>query len=122
MTDFWIRTLAGAAGGVLTGFGIGGGTLLLLYMNMFTNLSLSAVRGINLAYFLPTAGASLIGHIRNRMVDARAFLFAASAGLAVSAASAWLAQDISQDMGRKIFGAFLIIVGLREIFRKGTAR
>ena len=53
--SFLIATLAGLATGVLSGFGIGGGTLLLIYMTSFAQLDQSMAQGINLLYFLPTA-------------------------------------------------------------------
>ena len=50
----WILPLAvGAATGVLSGFGVGGGTLLLVYMTAFAGVEQRLAQGINLLYFLP---------------------------------------------------------------------
>ena len=61
MSD-WILPLAvGAATGVLSGFGVGGGSLLLIYMTSFAGLEQPLAQGINLLYFLP-AGLLAAGY------------------------------------------------------------
>ena len=55
MNDWIGPLLAGAATGILSGFGAGGGTLLLVYMTAFAGVEQRAARGINLIYFIPAA-------------------------------------------------------------------
>ena len=51
----WVLPLAvGAATGVLSGFGVGGGTLLLVYMTAFAGVDQHLAQGINLLYFRPS--------------------------------------------------------------------
>ena len=45
-----ISLLAGAVTGVLSGFGIGGGTLLLIYMTAFAGVPQNLAQGVNLLY------------------------------------------------------------------------
>ena len=116
--SFVIHILAGAVTGVLTGFGIGGGTLLILYMITFTQFSQTTAQGINLIYFLPTAGASLYGHIKNKLIDMRAFWFAGCTGFAMTIASSNVAGRLDVNIVKRFFGAFLIVIGLMELFRK----
>ncbi len=114
--DFLISALAGTVTGILSGFGVGGGTLLILYMQMFTDIAQISAQGINLAYFLPTAGGALIGHIRERRVLWRAVIIAGGAGILVGTLISIFAGRLDDGMLRKIFGAFLILVGASEIF------
>ena len=51
--------LAGVGCGVLSAWGIGGGTLLLLVMTLVFGVDQTAAQGINLLYFLPTAAMGL---------------------------------------------------------------
>ena len=113
-----IDAVAGALTGVLTGFGVGGGTLLIIYMQTFTDINPMTARGINLLYFLPTAGASLPGHIKSGFIEKRAFIFTAAAGVISTAISSWAVGIISQGIMQKVFGVFLISVGVIELFRK----
>ena len=54
--------LAGVGCGVLSAWGVGGGTLLLLVMTLFFGVDQAAAQGVNLLYFLPTAAMGLIWH------------------------------------------------------------
>ena len=119
MTDWLVAALAGAATGVLSGFGVGGGSLLLIYMTSFAGVPLALAQVINLLYFLPTAAAALPAHFKNGCVEKKALLPAISAGLACSALSAWAATALDVELLRRCFGGFLILIGLRELFRKG---
>ena len=118
MTDWLIAALAGAVTGVLSAFGVGGGSLLLIYMTSFAGLAQNLAQGINLVYFLPTAATALPAHFKNGYVEKKALMPAICAGLACSALTAWAATALDVDLLRKCFGGFLIVIGLRELFRK----
>ncbi|MCD7946820.1 MAG: sulfite exporter TauE/SafE family protein [Oscillospiraceae bacterium] len=118
MGRFLLAMAAGAATGILSGFGIGGGTLLLIYMGTFSGLQQHLIQGINLLYFLPTAGTALPSHIKNGFVDKTAALCAIPAGLCGTAAAALIATGLDVGILHRCFGAFLIYVGLTELFRK----
>ena len=64
MMDWLIPALAGAVTGVLSGFGIGGGTLLLIYLTAFAGVEQTLAQGINLLYFLPAAATALPSHLK----------------------------------------------------------
>lgn len=119
MTGWLIAALAGAAAGVLSGFGVGGGSLLLIYMTSFAGVPQALAQGINLLYFLPTAATALPAHFKNGYVEKKALLPAICAGLACSALTAWAATALDVEVLRRCFGAFLIVIGLRELFKKG---
>ena len=119
MKDWIIAALAGAATGVLSGFGVGGGSLLLIYMTSFAGVPQTLAQGVNLLYFLPTAATALPAHLKNGYVEKGALLPAIAAGLACSALTAWAATALDVEVLRKCFGGFLILIGLRELFRKG---
>lgn len=66
----WLTAvLAGALTGVLSGFGVGGGTLLLIYLTAFAGMPQNQAQGINLLYFLPSAAAALPAHIKHGYVE-----------------------------------------------------
>ena len=119
MMDWLIAALAGAVTGVLSGFGVGGGSLLLIYMTSFAGVPQTLAQGVNLLYFLPTAATALPAHFKNGYVEKRALLPAIAAGLVCSALTAWAATALDVELLRKCFGGFLIAIGLRELFKKG---
>jgi len=113
----WILPLAvGAATGVLSGFGVGGGTLLLVYMTAFAGVEQRLAQGINLLYFLPAGLLALPTHVKNGYIEKPALLPAIGAGLACAALAAWAATAMEVGLLKKLFGAFLIVVGLMELF------
>ena len=118
MSGWLIPLLAGAATGILSGIGIGGGSLLLIYMTSFAGVPQNLAQGINLLYFLPTAGAALPAHFKNGYVEKAALAPAILAGLAGTALAAWAATSMDTDLLRRCFGAFLLVIGLRELFRR----
>ena len=65
MTDWLFPALCGLLTGILSSWGVGGGTLLLLCMTLFFGVEQRTAQAINLLYFLPTAGISLFAHRKN---------------------------------------------------------
>lgn len=119
MTSWLIAALAGAVTGVLSGFGIGGGSLLLIYMTSFAGIPQNMAQGVNLLYFLPTACTALPAHFKNGYIEKAALLPAVLAGLAGTALAAWAATAMDVGVLRKCFGVFLIVIGLQQLFQKG---
>jgi len=110
--------LAGTATGLLSGFGVGGGTLLLVYMTAVRGLEQHLAQGINLLYFLPAASAALPSHQKNRYLDRRIILPAVCAGVCCTALAAWISSGLQLGPLRKCFGLFLLLTGLSELFHK----
>ena len=108
----------GLATGILSGFGIGGGSLLILYMTSFTAVNQYAAGGINLLYFIFCAPAALISHIKNKLVEKKAALICTGAGVVTSLGAAFAAGAIDVSLLRRAFGVLLLYIGVREIFCK----
>ena len=104
--------------GILSGFGIGGGSLLLLYLTLFEGAGQYQAGGINLLYFLPSAAMALPAHWRNGSVVRPVLLPAILAGLLTAGVTAWVATVVEVELLRRCFGGFLIIIGGMELFGK----
>ncbi len=107
--------VAGSLTGVLSGFGIGGGTILTVYMTTLGGLSQHVAQGVNLLYFLPCASGALYGHVRHKFVDFSCAIPAILGGLPAAALAAYLASLVDDGILRRLFAAGLIYVGLREM-------
>ena len=118
MRDWLLPLAVGAATGVLSGFGVGGGTLLLVYMTAFAGLDQRLAQGINLLYFLPAGLMALPAHIKNGCIEKKARVPALGAGLICAALAAWAATALEVELLRKCFGGFLVLVGVTELFGK----
>lgn len=111
-----IAALAGLVCGVLSGMGIGGGTLLMLWMTAVQSVEQIAAQSINLLYFLPTGLCALVLHIKNGLVRAKIVLPAIAAGCLTAIPAAYLATLLDTSLLRKLFGGLLLLVGAYELF------
>lgn len=118
MSEWIMPFAAGAVTGILSGFGVGGGTLLLVYMTAFAGVDQHTAQGINLLYFLPAGLMALPAHLKNGYVEKPALLPAVAVGLVCAALAAWWATALDVEVLRKWFGGFLVVVGISELFGK----
>ena len=87
MTAWLLPVLAGFCTGILSAWGVGGGTLLLLLMTLFLGVEQSDAMAINLLYFLPTAAMGLLYHRKNGLLERPVLRAAAPWGTAAAAAA-----------------------------------
>ena len=113
MTAWLLPLLAGFGTGILSAWGVGGGTLLLLIMTLFLGVDQTTAQTINLLYFLPTAGVALVSHRKNGLLEKEAVKAAVPAGLAAAAAAVWV--DVA--VLRRPFGVFLLFTGVMTLFQ-----
>ena len=118
MLTFIAALAAGLITGILSGFGIGGGTILMIYLTGFAGMAQKTAQGINLLYFLPTAAAALLIHSKNRQVEWKAVLPAAICGCLTAGILSMAAMHMELDLLRRLFGGFLILTGIAELRKK----
>ncbi len=118
MNDWLAPFFCGAATGVLSAWGIGGGTLLLLCMTLFLGVEQAEAQCINLLYFLPTAGVSLLFHRRNGYLDRRLLRAAIPLGTLCALLAALVSSSIDLSFFKKPFGLFLLYAGLSTLLNK----
>ncbi len=115
----WLDALVGVATGIISGFGVGGGSLLVLYLTTIGDTSQYTAGGINLLYFLGCAPAALVGHIRHKSIEWQAVLWCSLAGIVTAIPASLLAASLDTDWLRRLFGGVLIYIGIKEL-RAGT--
>ena len=118
MTEALISAAAGLATGIVSAFGIGGGTLLLLVMTLFLGVESETARCINLLYFLPTALGSLYYHKKNGYLKKEVIRAASPWGLVLAVAGATLAAWIDTGLLRRAFGLYLLWAGVSILWPK----
>ena len=122
MMQWIIPVLAGFGTGILSAWGVGGGTLLLLIMTLFLGVDQTTAQGINLLYFLPTAGMGLLFHRKNGLLDKQVIFRAVPVGILTAAAAAWLATTMDIAVLRKPFGVLLLLTGIMTIWQAKTRK
>ena len=113
---------AGLVCGVLSGFGIGGGSLLMVWMTAVLAMEQKAAQGINLLYYVAAASPSLLFHLRHGLVEKKGGAIALCLGIPGCAAGAFLARWIEPQLLRRLFGVLLLYIGARELFAKAPKK
>ena len=108
--------LIGTALGFLAGLGVGGGSLLILWLTAVLGMEHSVARSINLLFFLPSALIASIFRWRQGALKLRAILPAIIAGCACAVLGSRLSTCIDIGLLKKLFGGLLIVTGIRELF------
>ena len=120
--DWVLPFLCGLGASVISAWGVGGGTLLLLVMTLFLGVDQRPAQGINLLFFLPTAVSALICHAKNGYLDKPAMKAAIPVAVLAAGAGAWMATAMDPEILRKPFGVYLLASGVGLVMpgKKGT--
>ena len=113
-----ILFLTGLISGVITGMGIGGGTILIPALAIFSSLTQQQIQGVNLVVFIPASVAALIIHKKKGNIDMKKAKPLILFGLIGAAAGAFLALYLNPALLRKIFAGFLLLIGIIEFQKK----
>jgi uncharacterized membrane protein YfcA len=113
--------LAALFSGIVGAMGLGGGGVLVLYLTLILNENQLTSQGINLLFFLPCAVLSVILHTRKKLIKWYELLPIIIGGVLGVALGAWLALFIATKLLSKLFGGFLLLIGLKELFAKKKA-
>lgn len=116
LESFPIVLIVGTVLGFLSGLGIGGGSLLILWLTVVLHTDPITARGINLLFFIPSALIACILRIRQQDLEIRPLLPAILAGCISAAVFSAVSTQLDITLLKKLFGAVLLITGLRELF------
>lgn len=95
---------------------MGGGTILILLLSIFLKLNQHVAQATNLVFFIPTALASIIISIRNKNIKWKEAIIVVFAGIIAASISANLSSKMNVQILRKLFGIFLLIIAIYEIY------
>lgn len=111
-----VMLVIGALLGFLSGLGVGGGSLLMLWLTLVLGLEHSIARNINLLFFLPAAAIASFFRWKQGALSFKKILPAVIAGCISAGLFACLSRNIDITLIKKLFGALLLATGLRELF------
>jgi uncharacterized membrane protein YfcA len=114
--------IAGMAGGVLAGMGMGGGTLTIPLLVLLLGVEQSLAQSVNLVAFLPTGTVALGVHLKNKLVSFDKVLYLLLPALVTTVLSSIFATNLGGEVLTKLFGGFLTATSLGSflalIFKK----
>ena len=106
--------------GFLAGLGVGGGSLLILWLTLVIGIDHNTARIINLLFFIPSAVIASIFRRKQGTLHIKKILPAILCGCISAALLSLLSQRIDTTIPQKIFGGLLLITGFRELTYKGS--
>lgn len=113
-----IAVFMGTVLGFLSGLGIGGGSLLILWLTLGLGMEQTTARSINLLFFLPAAVIAALFRWKQGALPLKKVTPAMVAGAVSAALFTFVGQNMDVNLLKKGFGLLLLATGLREILYK----
>lgn len=104
--------------GFLAGLGVGGGSLLILWLTLVLGIEHPQARLVNLLFFLPSAVIASFFRWKQGKLDFKKVLPAILAGCTAAALCSWFSTQLDIALLKKLFGGLLLITGVRELMYK----
>lgn len=104
--------------GIISGLAIGGNTLLVPAMVVLLGIEQHLAQGSALAAFLPTASVAVYTHFRQGNIVVPVVVKLALGSVIGAIIGSLLAANTSAFLLKKIFGFFLIGMGIYEMYYK----
>ena len=115
LNAFPIAVLTGLVLGYLAGLGVGGGSLLILWLTLVLNMDHATARAINLMFFIAGAGAVSLFRWKKGQLNLKKILPAMVAGCIAAGIFSWISRIVDVGAIRKFFGVLLLVTGIREL-------
>ena len=115
LDTFPVALIVGAALGYLAGLGVGGGSLLILWLTLVLHTPGQEARFMNLMFFITAAGAVSIFRWKQGCVQLNKILPAILAGSLAAGIFSLLGQQMDAGFLKKLFGILLLFTGVREL-------
>ena len=117
-----ITVIAAFLAAILSGLGVGSAGLFVLYLTLIAGYSQPEAQALNLLFFLLSAGAALLLHIRARSIPWRVVGFLIACAVPGALAGSYLVRVLDASVIRKLFGGMLIVTGLPALLAKGERK
>ncbi len=111
-----MEVLIGIVSGIVSGTGMGGGTILIFCLTFFMGIEQHMAQATNLIFFIPTSLVAIIVNIKNKNINLKLAIIISIFGILGAIIGAEISVHINVDILRKCFGVFLAIVALNEIY------
>ena len=108
--------LAGLLAAALSALGLGGGSLLLIWLTLVAGVDPATAKGVNLLFFLACAAASVLVYAKKKQIDYKIALWAILPGLPGALIGFWFSGLLPAKTASRLLAVILLLVGGRELF------
>ena len=110
------EVLIGIISGIVSGTGMGGGTILIFLLSFILGIEQHTAQATNLIFFIPTSIVAIIVNLKNKNIDIKQAIIISIFGVLGAIIGANIAIYMDVRMLKKGFGIFLIFVTINEIY------
>lgn len=108
--------LVGVVSGIVSGTGMGGGTILIFLLTFIMGIEQRVAQATNLIFFIPTSLIAIIVNIKNKNIDLKTGVIISIFGVFGAIVGANLAIHMDVNILKKCFGIFLALIAINEIY------
>jgi len=113
-----VIVIVSVAMGIFLGMGVGGGKLLIPALVLLLGIAQQTAQGTTLAVFLPISLIAIFTHIKEKNISYKPALYLIAGSVVGAFIGAKVAATIDTEILRKIYGGFMLSVGVYELFSK----
>lgn len=110
------EVLIGIISGIVSGTGMGGGTILIFLLSFVLGIEQHTAQATNLIFFIPTSIVAIIVNFKNKNIDIKQAIIISIFGVLGAVIGANIAIYMNVKILKKGFGIFLIFVTINEIY------
>lgn len=111
-----MELVVGVIAGIVTGLGAGGGTVLIIGLTLLLGMEQRLAQSINFIFFIPTALTSIILNSKKKNIKWKVAIPIIIASIVGAIIGAVVAANIDVDLLKKLFGVFLGLIAIYEIY------
>lgn len=108
--------LMGLVSGIVSGTGMGGGTILIFLLTFIMGIGQHIAQATNLIFFIPTSIVAIIVNLKNKNIDMPLAIIISVFGILGAIVGANISINIDVKILKKCFGVFLAIIAINEIY------
>ncbi len=108
--------LMGLVSGIVSGTGMGGGTILIFLLTFIMGIEQHIAQATNLIFFIPTSIVAIIVNLKNKNIDIPLAIIISVFGILGAIIGANISINIDVKILKKCFGVFLAIIAINEIY------
>ncbi len=110
------EVLIGVVSGIVSGTGMGGGTILIFLLTFVMGAEQRVAQATNLLFFVPTSLIAIIVNLKNKNLDIKTGIIISVFGIFGAIVGANLAIHMDVNILKKCFGIFLSAIAVNEIY------
>ena len=111
-----INILIGVISGIVSGSGMGGGTILILCLSLFVGLEQHVAQATNLVFFIPTSVAAIFINIKQKIIDWKLAIPISICGIIGAIIGANISTKMDVSLLKRFFGIFLGFIAVFQIY------